>query len=193
MQIYIHRNNEDFGPYSKEAVLEYLKQGVFQACDYACYQGMSEWKTVSDLLGIAPAPDKSGKGGKGGKGAIPAAARQGARTGSIAMPAPAAMRRSPAPPANRTGIILLNILLAALVCGGIYLRMGGGGEAGRQLMAGIRGAILGQPAATPLPSPCLLPIPCRSSRHCPWRSSPHPPRLRCPPQSASPCPSSFPP
>src|SRR5271166_6419380 len=52
MQIYIHRDNEDFGPYSREAVLEYLKQGVFESMDRACFAGMAEWKTVGELLGI---------------------------------------------------------------------------------------------------------------------------------------------
>ena len=80
MQIYITRNNEKFGPYSREAVLEYLKHGIFEAHDYACFAGMTEWKTLSDLLGIA---------GKNETGVHPVAAA------SVNPPAPAA---PPGPP-----------------------------------------------------------------------------------------------
>lgn len=53
MEIYIRRNKEEFGPFSREMALEYLKQGVFQASDRACYAGVDEWKTVGELLGIS--------------------------------------------------------------------------------------------------------------------------------------------
>jgi hypothetical protein len=67
MQIYIRRDNEEFGPYSREAVLEYVKQGVFEAADPACYAGMAEWKTVGELLGINGS-------GKTRRGAVPRSA-----------------------------------------------------------------------------------------------------------------------
>jgi hypothetical protein len=60
MQIYIRRGNEEFGPYSREAALEYLRQGIFKALDDACYAGMTEWKPVGELLGISDS--KPGRG-----------------------------------------------------------------------------------------------------------------------------------
>jgi hypothetical protein len=56
MDIYIRRVNEKFGPYSREAVIEYVRQGVLRTHDQACYTGLPEWKPLGDLLGIQDAP-----------------------------------------------------------------------------------------------------------------------------------------
>ncbi|HEX4084646.1 MAG TPA: GYF domain-containing protein [Chthoniobacteraceae bacterium] len=159
MQIYIHRNNEDFGPYSKETLLEYLKQGVFQTYDYACYQGMSEWKTVSELLGIN-APANSAKGAKSKSLGGGVAIASGGTTRSLGVSQQGLVRRRPAaPPKKRTGMIVINLILAALLGAGIYLRMGGGGEQGARLMAKIRGMLMGGASPAPAPAQDSAPAP----------------------------------
>jgi len=147
MQIYIRRNNEDFGPYSREAALEYVKQGIFQACDYACYAGMSEWKTVSELLGIASV--------SGPAKAPPTAASNRTRT-----PSPTSNTRHPAllrsmsgqvVVKKKGGMIALNAVLVFLVVAGIYIRMGGGGEKGQRMLAAISG-LFSRPSEEPAPA-----------------------------------------
>jgi hypothetical protein len=59
MQIYIHKDEHDFGPFSREAVLEYVRRGVFQPEDYAALPGMTEWKPLGKLLGISDPSDTS--------------------------------------------------------------------------------------------------------------------------------------
>jgi len=130
MEIYIHRNNEEFGPYSREAVIEYLKQGVLAADDYACYAGMSDWKKVTDLLGIHDPsdPTKTSKieafGGPG-------------ETGQLGMPW--AMRRAMmwrkiqrTLGERKSGLIIgLNLVLICLVLIGLYIRISGALSHGR--------------------------------------------------------------
>jgi hypothetical protein len=52
MNIYVSRNGETFGPYSAEQAKQFLEAGQLLATDYALYEGQTEWKTLSDLLGI---------------------------------------------------------------------------------------------------------------------------------------------
>jgi hypothetical protein len=156
MQIYIHRDKEDFGPYSREAVLEYVKQGVFQAQDFACYAGMSEWKTLSDLLGIG---DKANGGRLANFQAAPSASAAPARAAGTVNRAQAQRRRivRPAPEKKRGFMIGLNLVLISIVAAGIYIRMGGGGEKGREILAAAQ-SLLSKPAdlppqAAPAPAP----------------------------------------
>jgi hypothetical protein len=146
MQIYIHRNNEDFGPYSREAVLEYLKQGIFNTYDHACYAGMSEWKTVSDLLGIgvAPEPVKVSKF----QGASPKSKASSTMPTTNAIPRQQGRVRrmhGSTGEKKRGAMIALNLVLVGLVAAGIYIRMGGGGEKGRRILAAVS-ALFSKPA-----------------------------------------------
>ena len=119
MQIYVHRDNEDFGPYSREAVLEYVKQGVFEAFDLACYAGMPEWKTIGELLNIsAETPGRRSRK----KRSVPIGPAGEMHT-------PASLRQLPPQSERRRGLmILVNILLVLLVATFAYIRLGGGGE-----------------------------------------------------------------
>ena len=141
MQIYIHRNNEDFGPYSREAVQEYVKRGVFQACDYACYAGMSDWKTLSDLLGIG---DSSGAGRIRkfvGDDVPPGLATTNLqkRTQPIVRPARRRFRRTGTH--GRAGLIALNLVLVAIVAAGIYIKTGGAGALAQRYLAAVSNSI----------------------------------------------------
>ena len=122
MQIYIRRDNEEFGPYSREAVSEYVKQGVFKAVDNACYAGMSEWKTVGDLLGINGA-SRSARGAD-----LPRAAKI---TEFNPTWAPAAVQRQAAARsggAKRGFMTTLNLVLLLIVAAVSYIRFGSGGH-----------------------------------------------------------------
>jgi hypothetical protein len=67
MEIYIRRDNEEFGPYSREAALEYLKLEIFDLSDQAICTGAAKWTSVGALLGIeaasAPGRAPAGRGG----------------------------------------------------------------------------------------------------------------------------------
>jgi hypothetical protein len=131
MQIYIHRNKENFGPYSREVLLEYIKRGIFEGKDSASYAGTSDRRTVSELLGLA------GDSGKGRKTAPIAATRR--------------MRKAAPAPAKRNFMIGLNLALVALVAAGLYLRLNGGGDAGRRIHAAVQ-ALATSPAPVTAPA-----------------------------------------
>jgi hypothetical protein len=68
MQIYIFKNNEQFGPFDGTQIEEYIKTSVFAMEDFAWSEGEPEWIALSDLLlkkshihdvedvGISPSP-----------------------------------------------------------------------------------------------------------------------------------------
>lgn len=159
MQIYIRRNNEEFGPYSREVVLEYVKRGIFKARDRAWYAGMPEWKTVGELLGTTAASAHDPNLSPSGKitefnpaWAPPSAGRPSRRGGG-----------------KRGLMIALNVGLISIVAALAYLRLGGGQNQVRNLMAlasaelpkpanaaaspAALGAVVPNLAATPAPAP----------------------------------------
>jgi len=50
MQIYIFKNNEQFGPFDAAQIEEYIKTSVFAMDDFAWSEGEAEWIALSDLL-----------------------------------------------------------------------------------------------------------------------------------------------
>jgi hypothetical protein len=56
MQIYIHRNNQQFGPYTIDQVREYLASGRLHAEDLAWHEGAPDWVPLSKIPEIASAP-----------------------------------------------------------------------------------------------------------------------------------------
>lgn len=50
MQIYIFKNNEQFGPFDAAQIEEYIKTSVFAMEDFAWSEGEPEWIALSDLL-----------------------------------------------------------------------------------------------------------------------------------------------
>ena len=53
MNIYIHKEGTNYGPYSIEQVKEYVQQGSFTLQDNACHDGQN-WIPVAQLPGMAP-------------------------------------------------------------------------------------------------------------------------------------------
>ena len=54
MQIHIHKNGKNYGPFSVEQVRGYLQAGNFSSVDHACHDG-ANWIKLSQVPGVAPA------------------------------------------------------------------------------------------------------------------------------------------
>jgi len=50
MQIYVFKNNEQFGPFDAAQIEEYIKTNIFDINDFAWSEGEAEWIPLSDLL-----------------------------------------------------------------------------------------------------------------------------------------------
>jgi len=200
MQIYIHRDKEDFGPYSRETVLEYVKQGIFKASDFACYAGMAEWKTVSELLGLPPVPAEPPR--KTSK-LQEAAART--PSGQVQPPGaaggqPARRRRLPASNAaqgekKRPSIfmLLLNVVLIGIAAGAADIRWGHGGPIARHYLVVLSGIFAklanenGEPSATPAPTaPPQLAGPAIKTEPAAVTEATPPPAVSTPPPAPKP-------
>ena len=59
MNIYIHKEGTNYGPYSIEQVKEYVLQGSFTLQDNACHDGQN-WIPVAQLPGMAPVSPSPG-------------------------------------------------------------------------------------------------------------------------------------
>jgi len=53
MEIFINREGEQHGPYTLDGAREYLLAGQLQAEDLAWHEGLSEWTTLGELLGVS--------------------------------------------------------------------------------------------------------------------------------------------
>ena len=54
MNIYVHKDGTQYGPYTLEQLQEYIQQGSFTLQDLACHDGQN-WVPVAEVPGIAPA------------------------------------------------------------------------------------------------------------------------------------------
>jgi hypothetical protein len=50
MQIYIFKNNEQFGPFDAAQIEDYIKTNIFDINDFAWSEGEADWIPLSDLL-----------------------------------------------------------------------------------------------------------------------------------------------
>ena len=172
MQIYIHRDNEDFGPYSREALLEYVRQGVFESLDQASYAGMPEWKTLGELLGI-------NGGSRQAHGSQPVRSYHITEFNPSGVPISSSARKKPQGRGAKRGfMIALNVMLILIVATVTFIRLGGGGRIARRSLAALSaelarlanelpaGASTPAPATAspviataPVPSPAAMPAP----------------------------------
>jgi len=51
MQIYVSKNNERYGPYTLEEVLQRLQTGQLDAADLAWHEGLATWAPLSQVVG----------------------------------------------------------------------------------------------------------------------------------------------
>lgn len=54
MEIYITRDGQQYGPYTKEDVLMYLKKGNFTTTDLAWYDGAVDWLPLATIFKLPP-------------------------------------------------------------------------------------------------------------------------------------------
>jgi hypothetical protein len=57
VNIYVSRDGQTFGPYTREQANQFIGTGQLLATDFALYEGESEWKSLGVLLGIPDAND----------------------------------------------------------------------------------------------------------------------------------------
>lgn len=52
MQIHIHRDGQQYGPYSPEDITKHLRDGTLRSNDLAWYEGCSDWIPLSNVPGV---------------------------------------------------------------------------------------------------------------------------------------------
>ena len=52
MEIYIHRDGQQQGPYTLEQVNTFLAEGSLQATDLAFHEGLADWVPLSQVSGV---------------------------------------------------------------------------------------------------------------------------------------------
>jgi hypothetical protein len=55
MNIYVHKDGTQYGPYSLEQIQQYIQQGTFTLQDLACHDGQN-WVSLSQLPGLSAQP-----------------------------------------------------------------------------------------------------------------------------------------
>ena len=55
MNIYVHKDGNNHGPYSLDQLRQYVQQGTFTPQDPACHDGQN-WVTIAQVPGIASNP-----------------------------------------------------------------------------------------------------------------------------------------
>ena len=55
MQIYIHRDGQQFGPYSVEEAKNYVASGSLLADDLAWHEGAADWAPLAQVVGVVSA------------------------------------------------------------------------------------------------------------------------------------------
>ena len=58
MQVYVSKNDTQYGPYSLEQLRKYVKAGNFTTADMACFDGQN-WVTVAQVPGLMGGPRQS--------------------------------------------------------------------------------------------------------------------------------------
>ena len=58
MQIHIHKDGKNYGPFTLEQVYQYLKAGNFSGNDHACHDG-TNWIKLSQITGVTPTKSQS--------------------------------------------------------------------------------------------------------------------------------------
>ena len=166
MEIYIQRNNSEHGPYSREVVLEYIRDGILKASDLARAAGENGFRPLSEILGPTPAADYAPQ-------PIPLPIRKQTVPVQAQTPPEAKKVQAQVLPEEKkhsTGMILLNLVLIAVVIGAAYVKFGGGEEEFQHFVAFLKGTPADEEttgastapepvAATPVPVPLAAATP----------------------------------
>ena len=122
MQIYISRNDEQFGPYSREELTSCLEQGSLTLEDFAWHEELADWKRLGELIQVPAPPNESQRGELARQTLhVPAFEKISGRS----LPAPSA---SPERISGRYHFAKIAILLLLIAGGGYYYLGYGGGK-----------------------------------------------------------------
>ena len=105
MNIYVHKDGTQYGPYTLEQLQQYIQQGSFTTQDQACYDGQS-WVTVAQIPGISEAAAPQ---------AQPAAVPKAKATQSSPQTAQATTAQAAAPAGSKKKVIIWSSIAVVAV------------------------------------------------------------------------------
>jgi hypothetical protein len=159
MEIYVYRENEQFGPYPPEIILEYLRQGVFQESDLAWQVGQTDWKPVGEMLGLTPANRSKAKAmAFAGPQVLPSAPSQPSiisRTQTLRDH----RRVTPVRRKRLGAMIAFNLVLVLIISAAAYVRFGPGGAVAARYLALGKEMLRMAPATPQAKAPVTTPTP----------------------------------
>jgi len=146
MNIYVHKDGTQYGPYTLEQLQEYIQQGSFTLQDLACHDGQN-WVPVAEVPGIAPAatspaqpaaqPVAQAKGR-----AKASAAKKKTATASAARPAQQTAAKTTKSGGSKKWIIFggIGVAVVAIIAGVCFAIFSGGDEPEDKEVAGSNDA-----------------------------------------------------
>ena len=163
MNIYVHKDGTQYGPYTLEQLQQYLQKGSFTVQDQACYDGQN-WVTVAQVPGISQAATPQAQ----------PAAPQAKATQAAPQSAQAATPQAASPARSKKKIIIWSsiavVALAAIITTLLIIFTGEETEGqeegksefeGKQTESGTEGNNPDDLAGTPAPeekSPPIIPL-----------------------------------
>ena len=159
MNIYVHKDGTQYGPYTLEQLQQYVQKGSFTVQDQACYDGQN-WVTVAQIPGISQAATPQAQ----------PAAPQAKATQAAPQSAQAATTQAASPARSKKKIIIWSsiavVALAAIITTLLIIFTGEETEGqeegkseleGRQTESGTEGNNPDDLAGTPAPEEKSLP------------------------------------
>jgi hypothetical protein len=138
MNIYVHKDGTQYGPYTLEQIQQYIQQGSFTLEDQACHDGQN-WVPVAQVPGIAPAatspvqpaaqPETQAKASATKKKTVATKTKQ--TTSSMAQPSQQTTAKAAKSGGSKKWIIFggIGMAVVAIIAGVCFAIFSGGDEA----------------------------------------------------------------
>ena len=142
MNIYVHKDGTQYGPYTLEQLQEYIQQGSFTLQDLACHDGQN-WVPVAQVPGIAPAATSPAQPAAQPKAPAKAsAAKKKTVTASAARPAQQTAAKTTKSGGSKKWIIFggIGVTVVAIIAGVCFAIFSGGDETEDKEVAGSNDA-----------------------------------------------------
>jgi len=142
MNIYVHKDGTQYGPYTLEQLQEYIQQGSFTLQDLACHDGQN-WVPVAQVPGIAPAATSPAQPAAQPKAPAKAsAAKKKTATASAARPAQQTAAKTTNSGGSKKWIIFggIGVAVVAIIAGVCFAIFSGGDEPEDKEVAGSNDA-----------------------------------------------------
>ena len=142
MNIYVHKDGTQYGPYILEQLQEYIQQGSFTLQDLACHDGQN-WVPVAQVPGIAPAATSPAQPAAQPKAPAKAsAAKKKTATASAARPAQQTAAKTAKSGGSKKWIIFggIGVAVVAIIAGVCFAIFSGGDETEDKEVAGSNDA-----------------------------------------------------